>query len=89
MSEKRLETFVFEFENQEIFKRFWREYCHIDPELHNGIKWVGVATGNKLKTEDELLELIGTLYDIATRVPIDKNERDRTLEKTEKLLGIN
>jgi hypothetical protein len=89
MSEKRLETFVFEFENQEIFKKFWGEYCHLDPELNNGIKWKAVAVGDKIEECEKLLALIGELYDIATnRFYRNKDKRDKILEEVEKLLGI-
>lgn len=88
MSEKRLETLVFEFDNQEVFKKFWGEYCHLDKELNNGIKWLGAAKGNKLKEEDKLLELIGNLYDLAAGNYCPKDIKEKTLEEVEKLLGI-
>jgi hypothetical protein len=88
MSEKRLETLVFEFENQEVFKKFWQEYCHLDTELNGGIKWIGAAVGNKLKQEDELLYLVSFLYDMAAGNYVEKERREDVLKKAEKLLGI-
>ena len=74
--------------NQEVFKKFWGEYCHLDEELNDGIKWIGAAKGNKLKEEDELLYLVSFLYDMALGNHVEKDRREDVLNKTEKLLGI-
>lgn len=87
MNNKRIETFVFEFDNQEAFSKFWGEYCHLDKELNNGVKWIGAAIGNKLKEEDSNLGLIGDLYDVAAR-HITGNKEIEILQKAEKILGI-
>lgn len=69
-----------------IIKKFFDEYYHALPI--SGIKCLRVSSEDLIKENDKLLEFIGILYDISTNVPMDKNLRDSTLDKVEKLLGI-
>lgn len=74
MNTKRIETFVFEFENQEIFKEFFDKYYVLTKnKLIPGMKCVGVAVGNKLNDEEKLYCLIGKLYDMAAHNYLDRD----------------
>lgn len=77
---KRIETFVFEFDNHEAFVKFWTEYCRLDKESNNGVKWISAAIGNQIERNDHLEDLIGRLYEPKRSIS--------TLQEAEDLLGI-
>jgi len=52
---KRTETFVFEFENQEIFSEFFKIYWQNPPK---GIKPLTCSLGNIIQEKDDLEEEI-------------------------------
>ena len=76
---KRTETFVFEFDNQEVFKEFFDEYYYALPIC--GIKCLGVSTENLLEKEDDLVKLIGHLYDMAQENYLPESAKKQSLEK--------
>jgi hypothetical protein len=88
----RIETFVFKFTDEEVFKTFFTKYYPLTAEAQiPGMSCSGVAKGDKLGEVDELTELIADLYDVAVgSYSFSSNTKKQdVLERAEKLLGIH